>query len=347
MTKQPDHKPDCEINIACMVDHKGGPCLGYGNCTCGLESIPDHQQAVESTLQPVAEKCRSCGGTDFDYGKTAKRCDQCHFVDRTPPSEQSEPSSTQSPVGSSKQGEDSNMAYPHCSHCSGTGYELRPSIPPKPEGGCIHRPGTDTVCMTCEVLRKQDKEIGYCPHGKSRLSKPEGVEVLKQCEDCGNPLRKVSDECLTQTWFCEKCNSMHVIPRKTIKPEGVGEWDKEESVKKYARNISYDIDGYIEYVEFYGESFDIMMREALTSAIRAAEERKEGEWREILGKHNARILNEFQKQGKPDMPFIAHDERICLIPAIEIATKETLSELLPLPPDLSAGATANLSLSVL
>jgi len=140
---------------------------------------------------------------------------------------------------------------------------------------------------------------------------------------------------------------MHVIPRKTIKPEGVGEWDKEESVKKYARNISYDIDGYIEYVEFYGESFDIMMREALTSAIRAAEERKEGEWREILGKHNARILNEFQKQGKPDMPFIAHDERICLIPAIEIATKETLSELLPLPPDLSAGATANLSLSVL
>jgi len=38
-----------------------------------------------------------------------------------------------------------------------------------------------------------------------------------------------------------------------------------------------------------------------------------------IGKHNANILNEFQNQGTPDMPFIAYDERVCLIPAIEKA----------------------------
>ena len=47
----------------------------------------------------------------------------------------------------------------------------------------------------------------------------------------------------------------------------------------------------------------------------------------IISEHNARILNEFQLQGKPDMPFIAYDERICLIPAMEKATKETFSIL--------------------
>lgn len=48
---------------------------------------------------------------------------------------------------------------------------------------------------------------------------------------------------------------------------------------------------------------------------------------QVISKHNARILNEFQKQGKPDMPFIAYDERICLIPAMKIATDETLAIL--------------------
>ena len=37
---------------------------------------------------------------------------------------------------------------------------------------------------------------------------------------------------------------------------------------------------------------------------------------EDISKHNAMILNEFQNQGKPDMPIIAYDERVCLIPAI-------------------------------
>lgn len=35
-----------------------------------------------------------------------------------------------------------------------------------------------------------------------------------------------------------------------------------------------------------------------------------------IGKHNANILNEFQNQGTAEMPFIAYDERICLVPAI-------------------------------
>lgn len=40
---------------------------------------------------------------------------------------------------------------------------------------------------------------------------------------------------------------------------------------------------------------------------------------EDIGKHNANILNEFQKQGTAEMPIIAYDERVCLIPAIEKA----------------------------
>lgn len=48
---------------------------------------------------------------------------------------------------------------------------------------------------------------------------------------------------------------------------------------------------------------------------------------EIIGRHNARILNEFQKQGTPEMPLIAYDETICLIPAMTKATEETLGIL--------------------
>lgn len=48
------------------------------------------------------------------------------------------------------------------------------------------------------------------------------------------------------------------------------------------------------------------------------------EIKELIGKHNARILNNFQLQGTPEMPMVAYDERVCLIPAIDIATKQTL-----------------------
>lgn len=61
-----------------------------------------------------------------------------------------------------------------------------------------------------------------------------------------------------------------------------------------------------------------------------SQQRKEMvEWsKQLIGKHNARILNEFQKQGKKDMPFIAYDERICLIPAITIAMEETDADII-------------------
>ena len=49
---------------------------------------------------------------------------------------------------------------------------------------------------------------------------------------------------------------------------------------------------------------------------------------ERIGKHNAGVLNEFQLQMKPNLPMICSDERVALIPAIEIATKETLAPLI-------------------
>lgn len=42
-----------------------------------------------------------------------------------------------------------------------------------------------------------------------------------------------------------------------------------------------------------------------------------------IAKYNATILNNFQNQGTADMPLIAYDERVCLIPAIK-KSMETL-----------------------
>ena len=75
--------------------------------------------------------------------------------------------------------------------------------------------------------------------------------------------------------------------------------------------------------ETYNEQLEIDKQE-----IRLAEQKRILSLiEEEFGKHNARILNQFQLQGKPDMPLIAYDERVCLAPAIEIATKETLEAL--------------------
>jgi len=46
-----------------------------------------------------------------------------------------------------------------------------------------------------------------------------------------------------------------------------------------------------------------------------------------IHKYNAQILNEFQNQGTPDMPFIAYDERICLKPAIIKAMESLTSKI--------------------
>lgn len=67
------------------------------------------------------------------------------------------------------------------------------------------------------------------------------------------------------------------------------------------------------------------LRSKLLELQAETEKRVSGEIKDILAKHNARILNEFQLQMKPDMPLVWFDERIVLIPAMDIATKETLS----------------------
>lgn len=50
-----------------------------------------------------------------------------------------------------------------------------------------------------------------------------------------------------------------------------------------------------------------------------------GYTKEDISKYNAEILNQFQLQGTADIPMIAYDERVCLIPAIEKAMKLTIN----------------------
>lgn len=76
-------------------------------------------------------------------------------------------------------------------------------------------------------------------------------------------------------------------------------------------------------IDFLLSTIDSAFSSGHSTAIDAAIE----EIKDIISKHNARILNEFQLQGKPDMPMIAYDERVCLVPAMQKATEETLSAL--------------------
>ncbi len=48
---------------------------------------------------------------------------------------------------------------------------------------------------------------------------------------------------------------------------------------------------------------------------------------EDIAKHNANILNQFQLQGTAEMPMIAYDERVCLIPAMEKAMELLTNKL--------------------
>lgn len=98
------------------------------------------------------------------------------------------------------------------------------------------------------------------------------------------------------------------------------EWEKEFDDKVGGLLVKHVElkEGYTTYQEI-----KLFTRNLLTRT--RADERKRI-W-DIIGKHNARILNEFQLQGKPDLPMVAYDERVCLIPAIEIATKKTFDEL--------------------
>lgn len=49
----------------------------------------------------------------------------------------------------------------------------------------------------------------------------------------------------------------------------------------------------------------------------------EKENQKLIGRHNARILNQFQLEMKPDIPLVAYDERVALIPAIIKIAEET------------------------
>jgi len=95
---------------------------------------------------------------------------------------------------------------------------------------------------------------------------------------------------------------------------------------------------YIQHANSTEEAEEHVRRFLTTSIHQAIAEDRERimkQTREIISKHNANILNEFQLQGTPDMPLIAYNERVCLIPAMEKANVK-LDDLLssldkPLP----------------
>ncbi len=87
--------------------------------------------------------------------------------------------------------------------------------------------------------------------------------------------------------------------------------------------------GYEEgYIEGQKHAFGVDRERVREEGKKAGREEMVEETKEIIEKHNARILNEFQAQGTASMPFIAYDERVCLIPAMTKATEETFA-LLP------------------
>lgn len=131
---------------------------------------------------------------------------------------------------------------------------------------------------------------------------------------------------------CKKCHGYYIEPKheywplcnnkscechkiETMKPSAENNsWEKEfdEAVKKQNNEGSP-----------YWPDWD-SVKSFISTTIEKSLEEQRGRFEKILGEHNNRILNEFQLQGKSDMPFIAYDERVCLVPAMTIATKETL-----------------------
>jgi len=96
---------------------------------------------------------------------------------------------------------------------------------------------------------------------------------------------------------------------------------KQEALEEFKKKYSY-----ISFQPHFEEQLVFMFDQGLSAG-------KEGV-KEIIGKHNARILNQFQLQGTSEMPFIAYDERVCLIPAMTKATEETMNLLSNNPKEL-------------
>ena len=79
-------------------------------------------------------------------------------------------------------------------------------------------------------------------------------------------------------------------------------------------------------VMLYSKMMEVFEQE-IAQALAEQKEADIEDFKKIIGKHNASILNQFQLQGTADMPMIAYDERVCLIPAIEKATSETIASI--------------------
>ena len=78
------------------------------------------------------------------------------------------------------------------------------------------------------------------------------------------------------------------------------------------------------FIEMKNESMMIIMSEQIKQSLLIIQKETA---RDMMKCHNANILNEFQNQGTADMPFIAYDERVCLIPAIEKAEKMSYKQI--------------------
>lgn len=81
----------------------------------------------------------------------------------------------------------------------------------------------------------------------------------------------------------------------------------QEALERFDKNWQEDGDGY-SYVNFM-ETLEKEIRKVVTEAFAATEVNM----KQVVRYHNARILSEFQLQGKADMP----------LPAMEIANEET------------------------
>lgn len=170
----------------------------------------------------------------------------------------------------------------------------------KEEGGeCKNCSRTGTIAVTAN---------NTCPECGRQLDRP----TPPNSED--KERRKFNDRLIKNMTKCSVNTTPPNAERSvTQEPRGVEGWEKEVT-------------------DFYWESGKYENRELGLQAWLSfisnllAEQRKKAVER-VIGKHNARILNHFQLQSTSDMPMIAYDERVCLIPAIKKATEETLATI--------------------
>ena len=160
---------------------------------------------------------------------------------------------------------------------------------------------------TCPCHSSEHKESGsvvnlYCQCGKLLTSKEDAVEHVCNLEPSPTTA------------------TMKGWERKL---EELVQWETPE----HEREVKTFIHKVVE--EAREEGFQNLLKqneEAYTTGFEAGKAQGVKELLpDIIGKHNAKILNEFQGQMKPDLPMICFDERVALIPAIEKATKETLA----------------------